>query len=623
MPALDGLRGFAVAGVLLFHGDHLIGGYLGVDLFFVLSGFLITSLLLTESDANGSVGLGGFWARRARRLLPALAGLLLGVALYCVIWADASELARIRGDGLATLGYVANWRAVFAGQDYWALFQSPSPFEHTWSLAIEEQFYLFWPLLFVGILALAKHATARAVFFVSLVLAAVSTALMWILYDPDNVSRVYYGTDTRATALFVGIALAAWISGWGTVKSKSGRIALEVAGCAGAAFLAWAWLRVDGESAFLYRGGFLLCGLAVVAVIGAAAHPEAGPLSRILSFRPLCLLGIISYGVYLWHWPVYIVLDPVRTGIDGWPLFAVRVGVTLVIATLSFVLLEAPIRKGALAPRQWRILTPVAAAGLVLVILGATAAAVPTSVRTVDAAVGSPDLVLVVGDSVGLTVAPGLQRAHFNVVDGAGPAFRLVRGTVDFPEKIGFQPWPVLWTRLVGRYDPEVVVVISGAWDLFDIVPPGSNEELKPGTPEWDRYYEAAVRRAVQVLSARGAHVVFPTIPYFGTGGQLAQNTDSAASSYNPERVRLANRILQRLDTELDALTVPDLNHLLAPSGAYQESIGNVKPIHIDGVHYTSGASDLIARWFVGELAPWVSPQAPAASAAPDRPPNR
>jgi peptidoglycan/LPS O-acetylase OafA/YrhL len=623
MPALDGLRGFAVAGVLLFHGDHLVGGYLGVDLFFVLSGFLITSLLLAESGTKGSVGLGGFWARRARRLLPALGGLLLGVALYCVVWADASELARIRGDGLATIGYVANWRAVFAGQDYWALFQSPSPFEHTWSLAIEEQFYLFWPLLFVGVLALYKEATARAVFFVSVGLAALSTALMWVLYDPDNVSRVYYGTDTRAAALFVGIALAAWIAGWGTVKSKVGRIALEMAGFAGAAFLAWAWLRVDGESAFLYRGGFLLCGLAVVAVIGAAAHPEAGPLSRILSFRPLCLLGIISYGVYLWHWPVYIVLDPVRTGIDGWPLFAVRVGVTLMIATMSFVLLEAPIRKGALGPRQWRILTPVAAAGLVLVILGATMGAVPSQVRTVDAAVGAPDLVLVVGDSVGTTVSPGLQRAHFNVVDGAAPGFRLVRGTVDFSEEVGFQPWPVIWNRLVGRYDPKVVVVISGAWDLFDVLPPGAKTKLVPGTPEWERYYEATVRRAVKVLSARGAHVVFPTIPYFGTEGRLGRRSNTAKSSFDPERVRIANRILQRLDTELDVLTVPDLNHLLAPSGVYQEAIGSVSPVHIDGVHYTGEASDFLARWFVRQLSPWVSPHAPAADAAPDRSPSR
>src|SRR5664279_6531447 len=150
--ALDGLRGAAVAGVLLFHGGHLLGGYLGVDLFFVLSGFLITSLLLVEAGARGTVGLGHFWARRARRLLPALALLMVGIALYCMVIASPTELAQIRGDALATLAYVANWRAVGASQNYWALFSAPSPLQHTWSLAIEEQFYLIWPLVFLGLL---------------------------------------------------------------------------------------------------------------------------------------------------------------------------------------------------------------------------------------------------------------------------------------------------------------------------------------------------------------------------------------------------------------------------------------------------------------------------------------
>ena len=149
-PALDGLRGAAVAGVLLFHAGHLRGGYLGVDVFFVLSGFLITSLLLAEGARTGTVALGAFWARRARRLLPALLAVLAFVAVYSLVVASAAERTTIRGDGLATLGYFANWRAIFSGTDYWALFRSPSPLEHTWSLAIEEQFYLVWPLLLVA-----------------------------------------------------------------------------------------------------------------------------------------------------------------------------------------------------------------------------------------------------------------------------------------------------------------------------------------------------------------------------------------------------------------------------------------------------------------------------------------
>jgi peptidoglycan/LPS O-acetylase OafA/YrhL len=190
ISALDGARGLAVAGVLLFHGGHLMGGYLGVDFFFTLSGFLITSLLLAESSRTGGIGLGGFWARRARRLLPALAVLMVGVAVYAVVLAKPEELTQIRGDAFATLGYVANWRQVFAHADYFALFNTPSPLNHTWSLAIEEQFYVIWPLLFVALLARFKRDAPKAVLVTSLALAAVSSVLMIVLYDPATNNRV-------------------------------------------------------------------------------------------------------------------------------------------------------------------------------------------------------------------------------------------------------------------------------------------------------------------------------------------------------------------------------------------------------------------------------------------------
>src|SRR6478736_573720 len=170
ISALDGARGAAVAGVLVFHSGHLLGGYLGVDFFFVLSGFLITSLLLAESTRTGRVGLGGFWARRARRLLPALGVLIAAVVGYCLLFAKPAELTQIRGDAFATLTYVANWRQVFSHQNYFALFNAPSPLQHTWSLAIEEQFYVIWPLVFVALLIRFKRGTPKAVLTVSLAL---------------------------------------------------------------------------------------------------------------------------------------------------------------------------------------------------------------------------------------------------------------------------------------------------------------------------------------------------------------------------------------------------------------------------------------------------------------------
>jgi peptidoglycan/LPS O-acetylase OafA/YrhL len=163
VTALDGLRGVAVAGVLLFHAGHLAGGYLGVDLFFVLSGYLITSLLLAERQATGTVALKAFWGRRARRLLPALALMLLAVALYARLIAQPSDLHQIRMDALATIAYVANWRDVLTHFSYWSLFTAPSPLQHTWSLAIEEQFYIVWPLVVLAVATAARRRGGRSV----------------------------------------------------------------------------------------------------------------------------------------------------------------------------------------------------------------------------------------------------------------------------------------------------------------------------------------------------------------------------------------------------------------------------------------------------------------------------
>ena len=214
-PGLDGLRALAVAAVILYHGQvsWAKGGFLGVDVFFVLSGFLITSLLLTEHEKTGRIGLTAFWSRRARRLLPALFLVLAAVALYAVVWAQPSELGTIRGDGLASLLYVSNWKFIYTGASYFQAFQSPSPLTHTWSLAIEEQWYLLWPL--AVILMMRVFRGNRKTMTAAIVgLALASATLMAVLFHPgSDPSRVYYGTDTRSQALLVGAALAALTAG--------------------------------------------------------------------------------------------------------------------------------------------------------------------------------------------------------------------------------------------------------------------------------------------------------------------------------------------------------------------------------------------------------------------------
>ena len=356
-PALDGIRALAVSAVLAFHGGlaWARGGFLGVDAFFVLSGYLITSLLLNEWQATGRINLTGFWARRARRLLPAIFLVMVGIAVYAVVFAAPPEMANLRGDALATLSGVANWRPLFVDHVYY------TPLRHTWSLAIEQQWYLFWPFVVIALLRL-RGGSPRVLLGVAIALAAASALLMAWLHEPGTEpSRAYYGTDTRAQSLLVGGALAILFSQIGPVRGTLRGLTLQSAGLACAVAVGFAWLTLSINDAFLYHGGFLLLALGVGVVIAAAAQPKAGPLGRVLSLPPLRSLGIISYGVYLWHWPIFFVLTTPRTHLEGYTLFAVRVALTLLISVISYNVVEAPFRHGAF--RSWRVSWALAPAG--------------------------------------------------------------------------------------------------------------------------------------------------------------------------------------------------------------------------------------------------------------------
>ena len=257
-PALDGVRGVAVAGVLLFHGGHLRGGYLGVDAFFVLSGYLITSILLAEVAATGAVRFAHFYARRLRRLMPAIVLVIACVGVYAKFFAEPRELNAIRFDGLATLFYFANWRAIVAGTDYWAAFRAPSPFRHTWSLAIEEQFYFAWPMLIWVVSRVRPNNAARNVRVVAVVGCSMSFAAMQIVFHANNTNRAYFGTDTRVASMFVG-AILATISTQAIerVVVRAWRLMLELGALVACVVIAREWMRLDGQNEHLYRGGLL------------------------------------------------------------------------------------------------------------------------------------------------------------------------------------------------------------------------------------------------------------------------------------------------------------------------------------------------------------------------------
>ena len=389
MPGLDGLRALAVIAVLLYHAGlgWIPGGFLGVEVFFVLSGYLITALLLTEWRTRGFVSLMNFWLRRARRLLPALYVLIVVCLAYAVVFLP-EEVAGLRADALAAFAYVTNWYLVVGQESYFEAVGRPSLLQHLWSLAVEEQFYLLWPLVFwVGISLGATRWRQRRVLVSALGVAALSVALMAIMYVPGvDPSRLYYGTDTRAFGLLIGAALAlVWMPGPRKTRGycptarrfRMDQVVGRRGGALGRFRRRWGWtapLWLDalgvgalgalvffcfhlGEfDPFLYRGGLALVSLSTAALIMCIAHPYTRLGAIVLGWAPLRWIGERSYGIYLWHWPVFMVTRPqLDVPLEGVPLLVLRLSVTVLLAHLSYRYVEVPIRTGALE-RSWRAL---------------------------------------------------------------------------------------------------------------------------------------------------------------------------------------------------------------------------------------------------------------------------
>jgi peptidoglycan/LPS O-acetylase OafA/YrhL len=348
MAGLDGLRAIAVLAVLGYHLNWTAtpGGLLGVGVFFVLSGYLITDLLAEEWEQRGTLDLRGFWIRRARRLLPALLVMLLAVTTWITL-ASPAELDTLRGDILAAVLYISNWWLIFHHVSYFARWGPPTPLGHLWSLAVEEQFYLLWPLLLWWGL---RHIRRRGWLVTAvLTLAAGSALAMACLYRPgEDPSRVYYGTDTRAFQLLIGAALAlVWPSRRIAARvSSAGLRLLDLAGVVGLVVILLLIMRTTETEAFLYRGGMVLLSLATAALIAALAHPQTR-LAAWLGAKPLRWLGVRSYGIYLWHYPIIVLTTPLNAPPDlGRALL--QIGASIAAAALSWRFLEDPIRRGRL-----------------------------------------------------------------------------------------------------------------------------------------------------------------------------------------------------------------------------------------------------------------------------------
>jgi peptidoglycan/LPS O-acetylase OafA/YrhL len=612
VEALDGLRGAAVAAVLFHHAGHLTGGWLGVDLFFVLSGYLITALLVQGWKDKGHVALGNFWARRVRRLGPALILLLLGVSAYAVFVAAPSELASIRNDGLATLFEVANIRTIAAGGDYWATLLRPSPLRHTWSLAIEEQLYLIWPLVVAGLLRWRRNP--RAVLVVSIIGAVASAVLMESLFAAGiSRSRLYYGTDTRAAAVFLGATLASARVVMGPRRWAGTRSLRHAGGVVGVVALAAAWWRLDGSSGLAYQLLPLVgvAGALVVASVADRRHP--GPVGRVLNLPPIPALGRISYGVYLYHWPIFLVLDHQRTGLDGWVLTGVRIAVTVAVAAASYRFIEEPIRmRRWFTGRQGRAAVAAFAALAVIALVSSTLGASssagldgPPGLMDESSVPGAPR-VLLAGDSVPLLLGVELAKQKddlgVSVINRSAPGCHLlvelgpIRGTEgDVRDDVNDCAADGAYRKAVNDFHPDASVVLFGEF-------PNQAVELNgTWTMPCDEAYLAALRLElddlVGDLRSGGAPVILLTAP----GTSLSWVLERVPPGM-PERVACTNQVLYDLADDTPGVTIIDLaSYICPPNEACKDEIDG-SDLREDGLHFQGPGARAVNNWLIPQV---------------------
>ena len=631
IPALDGIRAVAVALVLAEHGGlpGVSGGFLGVDVFFVLSGFLITSLLLDEFRNKGRIQLRDFWIRRARRLLPALLAMALAVVAVRALFSPEST-ASLRDDAVASFFWVSNWAFVAQKTDYFSQGAPPSPLQHTWSLGVEEQYYLIWPLLVIAVAALFWRRLRLAVFVLAAV-GIVGSATAAILMASD-VNRVYFGTDTRIQALLVGAAAAALLvrdwsvltDGGTLIRTRYRRWAAAGLSFVGLAMLAALAHYATGDARDFRYGLLIVVAIAAVLVIAPVALDQSSPVARALAWRPLVWLGAISYGVYLWHWPIFLALNGERTGWSGWPLFAVRCAATIAIAAASWWLLEQPIQR-------WRpVIVPM------LPLAGATAATaavvtmtvLPVGAQPVDpgpssidsAALVSPEVpvevkspsgqlapgtkrVAVFGDSVAWTLmrylppTPGLSFTNYTTI-GCGVArggpYRYAGETLN--QKPECDSWPARWSQRINHDRPDVVLLIIGRWEVVDRVNEGHWTQI--GDDAYEAYQRGELQRALDILSSTGAHVVVTTEPYNRRG---ERSDGSLYPEDQPTRADRWNTLLRNVIGVRPNVTVLDLNKKLGPDGYYTNKVDGIK-MRIDGVHPTPEAVKWLTPWLADAL---------------------
>lgn len=346
MPGLDGVRAVAVIAIIIYHlnPQWLSGGFLGVDTFFVISGYLITSLLLTEYHNTGKIELMSFWLRRVKRLIPAVLFLVMGVIVLSLIFMP-TEIQKVRADSIAAIFYVSNWWYIMQNVDYFEQF-AVQPLKHLWSLAIEEQFYLVFPIVLLSLLSFIRRLKSIRIIF--LILLVISMIAMMVLYVPnENVARVYFGTDTRIQTLLMGVLLAlVWPPFQLKAKvNRQMRTMIDTAGVVGLAILFICFKFVSETNSILYYGGFFLISTVTLLVIASSVHPS-GYFAKFLGNKVFTFIGSRSYSLYLWHYPIIVLIHHQFVQGQIPPLvYVVEILLMVLMAEFSYKFIEQPFRK--------------------------------------------------------------------------------------------------------------------------------------------------------------------------------------------------------------------------------------------------------------------------------------
>jgi peptidoglycan/LPS O-acetylase OafA/YrhL len=628
VPGFDGLKALALLAVLAFHQgyDLVRGGFLGISSFFTLSGFLIATLLLAEWAQEGRVSLFRFWERRARRLIPpAVVVLAVVVGLQTTLRVGAGP--GFRGDVLAAAGQVLNWRFAFGGEGFASVLTDPSPVQHFWSVSIAAQVFLLFPLAFVGTMRVAGRRWRVAGTAFGLAAAASFLAAAMTADRAGNDGFAYYGTHTRIGEVLVGVVLAYAVLSprfRRITETPQGAVVLRYGPLAALAGLAWLWSTTSLYSSDLFHGITALNALLTALVVLAVTTP--GPATTALGSLPLRTIGKISFAAYLVHWPIFLLLDEDRTGLDSHLLFMARVAVTMAVAALSTVVLERPIRYRLAVPRHQLGL----ALGTSLALVGAAALVLPEQPPpdvslTIDNGDGPGDLeavvpatgndeivrIALVGDGLAATLTPGLEtwnadqadqqaRVDTHVAPGCpisapGPV-RLAGETVgEGIDCVGFGP---RLPKLLDASEADAIVVVGGLADLGDREIDRKWRHI--GDPVFDDWLADRYDDLADTLARRDVPVLWATYPHVRLAPGNDGNGDwTTVADNDPLRVERLNQIIHDTVAGRDDFSLVDLDAWtqdLPGGGAFGTRY------RLEGRDLTEAGADAAARWLVPKV---------------------